>query len=276
MGTFPGGPSPDSALPSHSDQIDTRHQAAASAIDTETHRHHQEMASQQQHERLSANGPQPITRGLTPNFPPQPSEYLATGTNDTFPRNPFSDEHAAIAPDVRVAASDTEATAEVSPSLGKEAKRSTSGASRRTDRRLAANYVGEGASAASAANGPPDVDPNLQRRTTSVGDEQRQKATIGKEGRTFFFVFKRLLPSRPFMSTKLLTPILDTRRWRRPKDIENRKAWGQGRENHSAHRAPRPSRGPEAARGVPQGKPLFVQTRSCIPFSIFKLLVMVT
>jgi hypothetical protein len=59
MGTIPGGPSPDSALPPHSNPIlvDTRHQAAASVIETETHRrHHQEMASQHRQQGLSASG----------------------------------------------------------------------------------------------------------------------------------------------------------------------------------------------------------------------------
>ena len=182
MGIFPGGPSPDSTLPSHSKSIETRHHAAASAIDTETH-HHQvsdEMASQRQQE-LVASGPQPITRELPSDLPPQPSEHLA--------RHPFSDEYAEIAPDVRVVAANTEAAAEGSPSLGKEARRLTSVASRRTDHSLHANDVGEGASAAGAvtvANEPPDVDPNLRARgAASVEEERRQKATIGKQERTF-------------------------------------------------------------------------------------------
>jgi len=148
---FPGGPSPDSALPSHSKPIDTRHQAAASAMDMETH-HHQgddEMASQ------PASGPQPITPS---DLPPQPSEHIATG----LPRHPSSDEHAEIAPDVRVAAPNTEAAAEGSPSLGKEARHSTSVASRRTGRSLPANDVGEA-------------------RGARVEEEPRQKATIRKE-----------------------------------------------------------------------------------------------
>jgi len=183
MGFFPGGPSPDSVPPSHTSKpIDTRHQAAASAIDTETHHHHQgsEMAPQQE---LAANGPQPITRELPQNLPPQPSGRLASGT-DTSPRHPFSDEHAEIALNVRVAATNTEAAAEGSPSLDKEERRSTSVASRRTDRSLPANDTGKGASAAgavAAANGPPDADSN---RAASVDIGVRQKATIGKEERT--------------------------------------------------------------------------------------------
>lgn len=186
MGFFPGGPSPDSALPSHSKSIDTRHQAAASAIDTEPHRHHHhgggEMASQQHQQGFAANSPQPITRELPSDLPPQRSEHLATGT-DTSPR------HAEVAPDVRLTVPNTEAAAEGSPSLGKGARRSTSVASRRADRGLPANDVGEGTSAAgavSAANEPPDVVPNLQGRAASVEGGLRRKATIGKEERTLF------------------------------------------------------------------------------------------
>ena len=190
MGFFPGGPSPDSALPLHSKSIDTRHQAAASAIDTETHRYHPhqgggEMASQQHEQELAASGLQPITRELPSDLPPQPSEHLAIGV----PRHPFFDEHAEIAPDVRIAAPNPEAAVEGSPSLGKEARRSTSVASPRTDRSLPANDVGESGSAVgavTAANEPPDVNTNLQARATSVEEELRQKSTIGKVERTFF------------------------------------------------------------------------------------------
>jgi hypothetical protein len=184
--------------------MDTRHQAAASAMNTETH-HRQgggEIASEQHQQELVANDPQSITRGLPSDLLHHPSEHLATGTDTS----PFSDEHAEIASDVRVAALNTAAAAEGSPSLGKEARRSTSVASRRTDRSLLANDAGEGASAAgavTAANEPPDVNPNLQARTaSSVEEEPGQKATIGKEERTFSL--NPLLPSRPFISTKLL------------------------------------------------------------------------
>jgi hypothetical protein len=243
MGILPGGPSPDSALPSHSKPIKTRHQAAASVIDTETH-HHQgsdEMASERQQRELAASEPQPITRELPSDLPLQPSGHLA--------RHPFSDEHAS---DVR----NTEAAAEGSPSLGKEARRSTSVASHRTDRSLHTNDVGESVSAAgavTAANEPFDVDSNGRAGGAGiVEEERRQKATIGKQERTFSS--KPFLPCRPFINTKLLTPLLDAHRWRRPKAIENRKARGQGRENHSVHRAPRTSRDPEAARSFYQGK----------------------
>jgi hypothetical protein len=156
------------------------------------------MASQQQHQQgFAASGPQPITRELPSDLPTQPSEHLAIGT-DTLRRDPFSDEHAAIAPDVRVAAPNTEAAAEVSPSLGEEARRTTSVASRRTDRGLSSNGVGEGASAAAAvtaANGSPDVDPSPQGRAASVEEEHRQKATIGKEGRMFLFIYSPSISS---------------------------------------------------------------------------------
>lgn len=143
------------------------------------------MASQQRQQELAASGPQPITREHPSDLPPQPSEHLATST-DTLPRHPFSDEHAEIA-DVRLAAPNTEVAAEGSPSVGKEARRSTSVASRRTDRSLPTNDAGKGASAAgavTAAKEPPDVDANLQARATSVEEEFRRKPTIGKE-RTF-------------------------------------------------------------------------------------------
>lgn len=206
MGFFPGGPSPDSALPSHSKPIDPRHgdQAKASAPETHHHQGSGEMASQQRQQELAASGPQPITRELPSDLPPQPFEHLATSA-DTLPGHPFSDEHAEISPDVRVAGPNTEAAAEGSPSLGKEARHSASVASRRTDDSLPTNDVGGGASAAgavTAANGPPDVDPNLQARAVSVEGELRQKATTGKDKRTFSS--NPLLPSRPFISTKLL------------------------------------------------------------------------
>jgi hypothetical protein len=193
MAFFPGGPSPDSALPSHSKLTYTGHQAAASVIDTENH-HRQgggEMASQQRQQELAPSGPPPITREHDSDLPSQPSEHLATSV-DTLPRHPFSDEHTEIAPDVRVADPDTEAAAERSPRLGREARLSTFVASRRTDRSLPANDVGEGASAAgavTAANETPDVDPNLQARAVSVQEELRQKATIGKKERKFFLSF---------------------------------------------------------------------------------------
>jgi hypothetical protein len=160
------------------------------------------MASQQRQQELAASDPQPITRELPSDIPPQPSEHLA--------RHPFSDEHAEITPDVRVAAPNinTEAAAEGSPILGKEERRSLSVASRRTDRSLPTNGVGGGGSTAgavTAANRPPDVDPNLQARGASVKEEllpSRQKATIGKDKRTFSS--NPLLPSRPFICTKLL------------------------------------------------------------------------
>lgn len=159
MAFFPGGPSPDSALPSHSKPIDpTRHQTAAFTIDQETH-HLQgdgEMASQQNQEELA---PQPIIREHPSDLPPQLSN-------------------------VRVVVPNSEVATEGSPSLGKEERRSTSVASRHSDRSLPAGDVGESASAAGAvavANGPPDVDPNLQARATNVEEELRPKATIGKE-----------------------------------------------------------------------------------------------
>jgi hypothetical protein len=150
-----------------------------------------EMASlqQPQQELVASRQQRIITQEFPLDLPPQPF-----GTDNTSPRHPFSEDHAEIAPNVRVAASNTEAFAEGYPSLGKEA---TSLASPRTDRSLPANGVGEGASAAgavTAANEPPDVDPSLQARTTSIEEEPRQKGTIGKEGRKFSF-FKPLLPS---------------------------------------------------------------------------------
>ena len=272
MASFPGGPSPDSALPSHSKLIYTGHQAAAFAIDTETHHPHRqggdEMASQQRQQELAPSGPPPITRELASDLPPQPSEHLATSA-DTLPRHPFSDEHTEIAPDVRVADPNTEATAERSPSLGREARLSTSVASRPTDRSLPANDVGEGASAAGAvtsANEPPDVDPNLQARAAGVQEEIRQKATIGKKERKFSFLLFRL-----FRSTKLLTLPPDAHRRRRPKAVENRKARGQGRENHSAHRATRISGDTESARGFHQGKP-FLSAQFRIPSPFFSVI----
>lgn len=170
-------------------------------MDMETHYRQggSEMASQQHQQELAASGPRPITRELPSDLPPQPSEHLATGT-ETLPlaRHPFPD-HTEIAPDVRVATSNSEAAVGGSPSLGKEAKRSTSAASRRTDRSLPASDVGGGAFAAgavTATNESPDVDPNLQARGASV-EEPGQKAIIVKERRTVFFI--PLLPSRPLV-----------------------------------------------------------------------------
>jgi hypothetical protein len=164
----------------------------------------QQQQQQQQHQQeLAASDPQPIARELPSDLPPQPSEHhlvaTSTGTDtDASPRHPFSDEHAEIAPDVRVAAPNTNteaaAAAEGSPNLGKEARHSTSVVSRSTDRGPAANDVGEGegtsaAGAVTVANEHPDVDPNLQARAVSAEEELRQKATIGKEQRTFFSFF---------------------------------------------------------------------------------------
>lgn len=247
MEFFPGGPSPDSALPSHNKPIDSQHQAAASAMDTETHHHRKGgdgMASQQQQQQqqeLAASGPRrSITRELPvseSDHPPQPSEHLATSTDNTaLPRHPFSDESPEITRDVRVAVPNSETAAERSPSLGKEAKRSTSVASRRADHGLTANGVGEGASAAGAVtttNEPPaNVDPDLQARAASVEEELVQMATVGKEEeRTFlFFSSSFITPLLPISSTKLLILLYSlgcAHRWRpRPKAIENRKARG--------------------------------------------------
>ena len=193
-------------------------------MDMETH-HRQgggEMASQQHQQELAASRPRPITRELPSDLPPQPSEHPATGT-DTLPRHPFPDQ-TEIAPDVRVAALNSEAAAGGSPSLGKEAKRSTSAASRRTDPSLPASDVGGGAFAAgaiTAANESPDVDPKLQAHGASVEEEPGQKATIGKEKRRFLlYRFHHLVP-RPFISTRLLRPLLDAHRWHGPEGIEN-------------------------------------------------------
>jgi hypothetical protein len=129
----------------------------------------------------------PITRELPSDLPPQPSRHFATGTDtDTSPRHPFSD----IAPDVGVVAPNTEAAAQGSPSLGKEAGRSTSFASHRTDRSLPTNNVGESATA------------------EGVEEGRRQKPTIGKEERTSFSL-NPLLTSGPFISAKLLNTATD-------------------------------------------------------------------
>jgi hypothetical protein len=215
-----------------------------------------EMASlqQPQQELVASRQQRIITREFPLDPPPQPF-----GTDNTSPRHPFSEDHAEIAPNVRVAAPSY-------PSLGKEA---TSVASPRTDRSLPASGVGEDASAAgavTAANEPPDVDPSLQARTTSIEEEPRQKGIIGKEGRMFSF-FKPLLPSRPFISTMLLTPLLDAHRWCQSKDIENRTAQSQGRENHHAHRPPRTGGGPGAARDFHRGNLSFHIIPD--PFSVF-------
>lgn len=191
-------------------------------MDTETHHHHKgddDMASQQQQQQqeLPASGPRrSITRELPASesdHPPQPSEHLATSTDDTtLPRHPFSDEPPEITPDVRVAAPNSETAAVGSPSLGKEANRSTSVASRRADRGLPANGVGEGAFAAgavTATNEPPaNVDPDLQARAASVEEELVQMAAVGKEEeRTFFSFLSFITPLFPISSTKLLTPL---------------------------------------------------------------------
>jgi hypothetical protein len=176
VGFFPGGPSPDSALPSHNKPINTRHQAAAAAVDTETYYQGSEMNSQRQ----ELTGPQP-TREFISDLLPQPSD------SEHHPHGyPLSDEYPEIAPLVRVAAPNGGA-AEVS--LGKEARRSTSVPTRRTNRSLRTNDVGEGASAtgaAIAANELFDVDPSPQARMASVNEEPaKQKATIGKDGCAF-------------------------------------------------------------------------------------------
>ena len=193
-------------------------------MDTETHHHHKggdDMASQQQQQHqhqqeLAASGPRrSITRELPASesdHPPHLSEHLATSTDTALPRHPFSDESPEITRDVRVAAPNSETAAERSPSLGKEAKRSTSVASRRADHGLTANGVGEGACAAgavTATNEPPsNVDPDLQARAASVEEELVQMATVGKEEeRTFLFFFFFLYNPSP---SNLVHEVIDT------------------------------------------------------------------
>jgi hypothetical protein len=164
MEFIPGGPSPDSAVPSQSPgkPIDTRHQAVASTVDTETHHQGSEMASQRQG---------PATRELPSDLQTQqPSEHPTGGAPPNHPEgHPSSDEHPENAPAVRVAAAPNGEAVEVSS--GKEAGRSPSVATRRS---LHTNDVG----AVRAANEPTEVDPNLQARATSVNG-----ARTGKEER---------------------------------------------------------------------------------------------
>lgn len=169
MEFIPGGPSPDSAVPSQSPgkPIDTRHQAVASTVDTETHHQGSEMASQRQ---------EPATRELPSDLQTQqPSEHPTGGAPPNHPEaHPPSDEHPENAPAVRVAAAPNGEAVEVSP--GKEAGRSPSVATRRS---LHTNDIG----AVRAANEPTKVDPNLQARATSVNGEPKQMAPTGKEER---------------------------------------------------------------------------------------------
>ena len=156
MEFFPGGPSPDSPLPPHAKPINTRHQAAASAADT--------------------------TRELSSDLPPQPSEHPSTGTRE----HPFSDEHPEVAPAVRVAAAPNGEAAD--GLLGKEAGRSASVATRRTNRSLRTDDAGaeraDATGTATAANEPIEVDSSPQARATSVDEEpSKQMAIIGKEER---------------------------------------------------------------------------------------------
>lgn len=164
MEFIPGGPSPDSAVPSKSPgkPIDTRHQAVASTVDTETHHQGSEMASQRQ---------EPATRELPSDLQTQqPSEHPNGGAPPNHPEgHPSSDEHPENTPAVRVAAAPNGEAVEVLP--GKEAGRSPSVATRRS---LHTNDVG----AVRAANELTKVDPNLQARATSVNG-----APTGKEER---------------------------------------------------------------------------------------------
>jgi len=76
----------------------------------------------------------------------------------------------------------------VEGSVGKEERRSASVDSRRANRSIRTNDVGEYVSTAGAATATnePDVESlRLQPRAASVDEEPKQKATIGKEGRTF-------------------------------------------------------------------------------------------
>jgi len=135
--------------------------------------------------------PQPITGELPSDLPSQSSEHLNTEIcpigSDPLGNTP-PDERPEITLDVRVAASSGDAAAEGSPSLGKEARHSASVASRRTNRSLPTNGVGEGG-AVTTANEPPDVDPSLQAREVSVGEERKHKAIVGKEERAFPILF---------------------------------------------------------------------------------------
>ncbi|KAH9994785.1 hypothetical protein BJV77DRAFT_993083 [Russula vinacea] len=124
VGFFPGGPSPDSAFPSHNKPINTRLQAAAAAVDTETHYQGGEMTSQRQ----EPAGPQPIHE-LTSDLLPQPSEHHLASPSRSYGQ-PLSDEHPEIAPAVRVAAPNGGAAE------GWDPRRSTSLTTRRTNRSL--------------------------------------------------------------------------------------------------------------------------------------------
>jgi hypothetical protein len=192
VGFFPGGPSPDSAFPSHNKPINTRLQAAAAAVDTETHYQGGEMTSQRQ----EPAGPQPIHE-LTSDLLPQPSEHHLASPSRSYGQ-PLSDEHPEIAPAVRVAAPNGGAAE------GWDPRRSTSLTTRRTNRSLRTNEVGEGASAtgaAIAANELPDIDPSPQARVASVDEEPAmQKATISKDGCAFSLTFP--IPSRLSIKTE--------------------------------------------------------------------------
>jgi hypothetical protein len=271
MAYFPGGPSPQSAaFPSHNSKpIDTRHPTAASVVvETETLYQGGEIASSQRQELAD---PQPTTTrdseltSPSDDLPHQPSAvHPATDTSSpSHPHSghPLSDEHPESASSVRVAAPEGRAT---EGSLGKEGRRSASVASRRTNRSLRNNHVGEYASAtaaAAAANEPPDVDSGLQPRAASLHEEHKLMAAIGKEERAFSQPTPAVAPS--ISSVYKNEVLIDTVGWtahrrRRPKAIEkNRKARGQGRESHSARRAQRASRDPGAANGFHQGNFFF-------------------
>jgi hypothetical protein len=126
-------------------------------------------------QRQEFAGPQP-TRELTSDHLPQP--YGHNIATSALPHGyPLSD----VVPVVRVAAPNGGAAE------GRETRRSTSLTTRRTNRSLRTNDVGESATGVViAANEPVDVDPSPQALVASVDEEfAMQKATIGKDGCAF-------------------------------------------------------------------------------------------
>ncbi|KAH9987317.1 hypothetical protein BJV74DRAFT_842440 [Russula compacta] len=175
--TIPGGPSPDSALPSYHKPMDTRHQASPSVASAG--------ARQAQAGRMSGStdgasrrepGVDIVYGPSTPSYRQdltgvgahgvarQPSQHLTIpDTSVVHPyEHPYSDTVRENDPAV-VAANSGAAEG------GKDTRRSVSTASRRTNRNLAATT-------------PKDVDPSLQARTISADEEltQGEKAAISK------------------------------------------------------------------------------------------------
>ena len=175
--TLPGGPAPDPGLPWHSEPINRRQEESAAPCPPPRH----------------------------------PSRRLSmANTSANHPHEqPPSDAHRENVP----AAADTDRAA-MEGSVGGEAGRMTSVASRRTNRnRVFDRANGDDVFAYSAApvmNETSNVDPGLQSHAAGVEENlgQREKATISREQRAFsHYLFGLVLSYR--------RSIIDTLAWRR-------------------------------------------------------------